>query len=76
MQSLKEANQDASAQIHGLAVLGSDWYVTQEPHANDPPQYQDLKGDALLRFVSDMLHSIGSNPMMQVSINRYFRKNT
>lgn len=72
MQSLREANQDAPAHIHGLAVLDSDWYVAQEAHADDPPKYHAHEGDALLHFVSGMLHSLGSVRMMQMSINRYY----
>jgi hypothetical protein len=73
MDSLREANREASAHIHGLAVLNSDWYIEQEAHA-DPPKYHAAEGDALLHFVNGMLHSIGSVPMTQMSINRYYGK--
>jgi hypothetical protein len=72
VESLREANQSLSAHIHGLAVLESDWYVAQEAHATDPPKYSAVQGDALLHFVSGMLHSIGSVRMTQMSINRYY----
>jgi hypothetical protein len=74
LKSLKEANQDALAHIHGLAVLDSDWYVTQEAYATAAPHYHGFEGDALLQFVNGMLHSIGSVQMMQMSINRYYGK--
>jgi hypothetical protein len=70
--SLREANSAASAHIHGLAVLNSDWYVEQEAFADDPPKYLATEGDALLQFMNGMLYSIGSVSMMQMSINRYY----
>lgn len=72
VNSLREAAREAPAHIHGLAVLDSDWYVTQEAHAKDPPTYHAKEGDALLNFVNGMLHSIGSVGMMQMSIDRYY----
>jgi hypothetical protein len=71
--SLREADRETPAHIHGLAVLDSDWCVTQEAHAEDPPKYHATEGDALLNFVNGMLHSIGSVRMMQMSIDRYYR---
>jgi hypothetical protein len=74
VESLTEAARGVSAHIHGLAVLDSDWYVTQEAYADDPPKYKVAEGDALLNFVNGMLHSIGSVVMMQMSIDRYYRE--
>jgi hypothetical protein len=71
--SLKEAARSSPAHIHGLAVLSSDWYVTQEAFAPDPPQYRASEGDALLKLVNGMLHSIGSIEMLQMSIDRYYQ---
>ncbi len=73
LDSLREAAREIPAHIHGLAVLDSDWYVTQEAYAEDSPKYQATEGDALLNFVNGMLHSIGSITMMQMSIDRYYR---
>lgn len=75
VESLKEANKSLSAHFHGIAVLESDWYVAQEAYATDPPKYHAVHGDALLHFVSRMLHSIGSVKMAQMSINRYYGQN-
>jgi hypothetical protein len=72
-ENLREAARDFSVHIHGLAILNSDWYVTQEAYADDPPKFHAVEGDALLNFVNGMLHSIGSVKMMQMSIDRYYR---
>lgn len=73
LDSLREAYRETPTHIHGLAVLDSDWYVTQEAHAEEPPVYHAVEGDALLNFVNGMMHSIGSVRMMQMSIDRYYR---
>lgn len=73
LESLREAARGVHVHIHGLAILDSDWYVTQEAYADDPPKFQGVEGDALLNFVNGMLHSIGSVEMMQMSIDRYYR---
>ena len=73
LKSLKEVARDLPVHIHGLAVLDSDWYVTQEAYADHPPKFHAVEGDALLNFVNGMLHSIGSVEMMQMSIDRYYR---
>lgn len=72
LESLREAAQGFPIHIHGLAVLDSDWYVTQEAYENDPPKFQAVEGNSLLNFVNGMLHSIGSVEMMQMSIDRYY----
>lgn len=74
LESLKEAYREKPTHIHGLAVLDSDWFVTQEAYAKEPPKYHASEGDALLNFVNVMMHSIGSVKMMQMSIDRYYRK--
>lgn len=74
LESLKEAYRERPIHIHGLAVLDSDWFVTQEAYAEEPPKYHASEGDALLNFVNGMMHSIGSVKMMQMSIDRYYRK--
>lgn len=75
VESLSEANHSLSAHFHSIAVLDSDWYVAQEAHAAEPLNCQAVHGDALLHFVSGMLHSIGSVRMSQMSINRYYGQN-
>ena len=47
--------------------------MTQEAFAPDPPQYGASEGDALLKLVNGMLHSIGSMGMLQMSIDRYYQ---
>jgi hypothetical protein len=74
VDSLTEAGRDISVHIHGLAILDSDWYVSQEAYAENPPKFHASEGDALLNFVNGMLHSIGSVEMMQMSIDRYYRE--
>jgi len=76
VDSLREADREFAAHIHGLAVLDSDWYVTQEAHAENPPKYRPIEGNALLNSINGMLHSIGSVTMMQMSIDRYYRGDT
>jgi len=68
IDSLREAAVEGHAHIHGIAILDSDWYVTQEAHAKVPHTFHGKEGDALLNFVNGMLHSIGSVSMMQMSI--------
>lgn len=71
---LRVAQQESPAHIHGLAVLESDWYLSQEPYAEGGPRFHTSYGDALLKFISGMIHSIGSVLMMPVSIDRYYRR--
>jgi hypothetical protein len=71
--SLKAAATEFPAHIHGLAVLDRDWHVYQEAFAKNGPQFYASEGDALLKFVSGMLHSIGSIGMLPMSIDRYFQ---
>ena len=73
VDDLKGAAREFPAHIHGLAILGSDWYVSQEAYAEDGPTFHASDGDALLKFVSGMLHSIGSIGMMPMSIDRYYQ---
>lgn len=73
IESLKEASRNHAAHIHGLAILESDWYVTQEAYAGNSPRYSMSDKDALLNFVNGMLHAIGSVDMKPMSIDRYFQ---
>jgi hypothetical protein len=70
-ESLREASRDHPAHIHGLAVLRSDWHISQEAHAGPTPRYITVERDALLRFINGMLHSIGSVKMSPMSVDRY-----
>jgi hypothetical protein len=51
-EDLRAAHSEHPAHIHGLAVLDSDWYVTQEAFAENAPQYQCAEGNALLIITS------------------------
>jgi len=73
VDSLRSAVLKFPAHIHGLAILDSDWYVAQEAYAKDGVSFYPSRGDALLKFVSEMFHSIGSMEMMPMSIDRYYR---
>ncbi|UVT15757.1 MAG: hypothetical protein H8K04_18460 [Nitrospira sp.] len=76
VDDLAEEARRVSTHIHGLAVLDSDWHVSQEAYAEDPPKFEVAEGDALLNFVNGMLHSIGSVEMMQMSIDRYYHESS
>lgn len=71
IESLVEAEKRTPSHIHGLAVLGSDWFVCQEAFAKPSPKFHAMEGDALLHFVNGMIHNIGSFPMKPLSIDRY-----
>jgi len=73
VQSLEEIAHDIPAHIHGLVVLSKDWYVTQEAYAKDGQKFHAYEGNALLRFVNGMVHSIASIPMFQMSHDRYLK---
>lgn len=72
VKSLEEVVRETPAHIHGLAILGKDWYVSQEAYADGGVRFQASEGNALLKFVNGMIHSIASVPMKQMSIDRYF----
>jgi len=70
--SLKEEVKKHGVHIHGLAILGCDWYVSQEAHASGGPRFNVSEGDALLKFMRGMLHSVSSLRVRQASMDRYF----
>jgi hypothetical protein len=72
VQSLEEAARGTSAHIHGLVVLSRDWYVTQEAYAEGNVKFHPYEGNALLRFVNGLVHSVASIQMFQMSLDRYF----
>ena len=71
--SLLEVAAESPAHIHGFAILDSDWYVAQKAFT-EPPEFHTSEGDALLKFVNGLLHSIGSIEMMPMSIDRYYQE--
>ena len=73
VKSLEEAAKERESHIHGLAVLRKDWYVTQEAYPEGDAKFHPYQGDALLRFVHDLLPSVASIPMHQMSTDRYLR---
>jgi hypothetical protein len=72
VKNLKEEVHEHGAHIHGLAILGCDWYVAQEAHSSGGPKFVASEGDALLKFVRGMLHSISSLRVRQASMDRYY----
>jgi len=74
VQSLEEAAQETPAHIHGLVVLSKDWYVKQEAYAAGGVRFHAYEGNALMRFVNDLIHDVASIPMSQMSLDRYFRE--
>lgn len=74
VSSLKEAVKENGAHIHGLAILSCNWYVSQEAHATGGPKFTASEGDALLKFMRGLLHSIASLRIRQASMDRYFRQ--
>jgi hypothetical protein len=71
VQSLTRAAKRVPSHIHGLVVLDRGWYVAQEAYAGDEARFQTFTDNALLRFVTGMMHSISSVRMAQTSIDRY-----
>lgn len=63
------ANRDGH--IHGVVVLSKDWFLYQVAHSGTEVQLKHFSGDALLRFVSCLIHTLASFPMRQMSIDRY-----
>jgi hypothetical protein len=59
--------------LHGTVVLKEDWFFTQEPFTGERAIVHGRKGDSLLRFVSMLIHSMGSFPMGPASIDRYIK---
>jgi hypothetical protein len=52
-------------------VFDRGWYVAQEAYAGDEVKFQTFTDNALLRFVTGMMHSVSSVRMAQTSIDRY-----
>lgn len=73
--NLKEVMTETPAHIHGLAVLSKDWYISQEAHAEEGVNFDVFRGDALLKFVSNLIHDVASMRMNQMSIDRYLGEN-
>ncbi len=58
------------AHLHGVVVLDQDWFLAQEAFS-EPPTVQAHRENALLRFVSRLIHTMASMPMAPASIDRY-----
>jgi len=67
---LKEATVENKAHLHGLAVLGRDWFLTQTAYS-DPPEFVRYEGNSLAWFCASVLHSIQSISMLPASMSRY-----
>jgi hypothetical protein len=56
--------------IHGCIVVNKGWYAYQKPYT-DPAHVEVHTDAALLRFVSNMTHSLASFPMAAAAMDRY-----
>jgi hypothetical protein len=57
------------AHVHGAIILAKEWFAYQVAYTKTVHHYS---GNSLLRFVQKMMHDVGSFPMHQASIDRYF----
>jgi uncharacterized protein DUF6602 len=60
------------AHVHGVIVLAKEWFAYQVPYTGDERQVKHYSDNSLLRFIKKMMQDLGSFPMHQVSIDRYF----
>jgi hypothetical protein len=60
------------AHVHGFVVLAKEWFAYQVPYSGEERQVKYYTDNSLLRFIKKMMHDLGSFPMHQVSIDRYF----
>lgn len=60
------------AHVHGVIVLVKEWFAYQVPYSGEERQVKYYSDNSLLRFIKKMMHDLGSFPMHQVSIDRYF----
>jgi len=60
------------AHVHGVIVLAKEWFAYQVPYSGEERQVKHYSDNSLLRFIKKMMHDLGSFPMHQVSIDRYF----
>ncbi|MGO1081250.1 DUF6602 domain-containing protein [Inquilinus sp. CA228] len=67
---LKAATFKNRAHLHGLAVLGRDWFLTQKPY-RDSPEFVLHEGNSLAAFCACVLHTVQSMPMHPASMTRY-----
>jgi hypothetical protein len=59
------------AHIHGVVVLAKEWFACQVAYAGNEPKFKHYTDNGLLRFVKQMIHSLASVPIRQMSIDRY-----
>lgn len=71
--SLEAALTKTPAHLHGIAVLKSNWFVSQEAHVKKGVKLEARQGNALLEFTRVLTHCVASMPMAQASIDRYLR---
>ena len=60
------------AHLHGVIVLAKEWFAYQVPYSGQDVRLKHYSDNGLLRFVKKMLHDVGSFPMHQASVDRYF----
>jgi hypothetical protein len=66
------AAKQPGAHIHGLAVLSENWYFTQEAFAQRPT-FSIHTDNSLMWFFRDLLQSVSSLSMREMSIGRYLK---
>jgi hypothetical protein len=77
MSGLRDALKEAlmkvpDAHVHGVIVLAKEWFAYQVPYSGEERQVKHYSDHSLLRFTKKMMHDLGSCPMHQVSLDRYF----
>ncbi len=60
------------AHVHGIIILAKEWFSYQIAHSGEERRVKHYSDKSLFRFTNSMMHSLGSFPMYQASIDRYF----
>ncbi|TMQ30148.1 MAG: hypothetical protein E6K65_06360 [Nitrospirae bacterium] len=72
VSALKQALMKVpEAHIHGVVILAKEWFACQVAYAGNEPKLKHYTDNGLLRFVKQMIHSLASVPIRQMSIDRY-----
>jgi Domain of unknown function (DUF6602) len=70
--NLARSTRETGAHVHGLAVIGKDWFIRQRPHkGGHPDEFVCREGEALSAFCASVLTSIQSMQMHSASMRRY-----
>lgn len=63
------------AHVHGLAILKRGWFFSQRAYTSGDERIEFTDGNALRTFISSLLTSISSMPMMPALMDRYLKRN-